>query len=239
MKVIRTSWAVMRKELRIYFLSPLAYVFLAAVLFLSGVFFSLAIAQNEEASLRSTISYVAVLLIFCVPLLTMRQLAEESRAGTFELLLTTPLPLSALIVGKWLATMVLCGALLLFLGAYVPVLVLYGDPDLATLLTSYLGLYCCCGAFSAAGLFASSLTRDSMMAGVLGVLILLPFWIASGALNFLPETTRVWLERASVLEHLRSFAQGTLDSGDLVWFAGFTGLFLFLTWRSIESRRWR
>jgi ABC-2 type transport system permease protein len=231
--------AVTRKELRVYFLSPMAYVFLASFLFLGGLFFYLGVALTGEASLRATMSNLAVALIFCLPLVTMRSFAEEQKAGTLELLMTAPVPLGALILGKWLAVLALCGVLVGATGVYAGILALYGDPDPGVLLTSYLGLVVCCAAFSAAGLFTSTLTRDQMVAGVGAILLLLPFWLSSTVSSYLPAWAAPVLDWVSFLEHLRSFARGVLDTGDIAWFCGFTGVFLFLTWRSIESRRWR
>jgi len=236
---VGSAWAVFRKELRIFFLSPLAYVFLAAFLFLGGLFFYLGIAMTGEASLRAMMSNLCVTLLFCLPMVTMRQLAEETRAGTLELLLTSPVPIGALILGKWAASLALCAVLLALTGLYPVVLFLFGDPDPGVLLTSYLGLFACCASFCAAGLFASSLTRDQMVAGVGGILMLLPFWLVSAARDMAPEAIRPWLDRLSILEHLRSFAQGVVDTGDVAWFVGVSFLFLFATWRSLESRRWR
>ena len=235
----RGVWAVLRKELRSFFLTPMAWVFLAAFLFLGGLFFYLGIVLTGEASLRAMMANLAVVLLFCLPMVTMRQFAEEARAGTMELLMTAPVSLTALILGKWLATLVLCGVLLALTGIYPVVLAVYGDPDPGVILTSYMGLMACCAAFSAAGLFASTLTRDAMVAGVSTILLLLPFWLASVGMDMLPQALRPVLERMSFLEHLRGFARGVIDTGDLVYFAAFTAVFLFLTWQSLESRRWR
>lgn len=230
--------AVLRHELRRYFLSPAAWVFLAGVLFLAALFFQLSLASTGDASLRAVLPNWAVTLVFCIPLLTMRQLAEEDRAGTLEMLFAAPLPLGALILGKWLATCVLCGVLLVGALPMAAVLWLYGNPDPAVLLTTWLGLGLCCGAFAAAGLFASSLTRDPMVAGVGGVLLLLPFWLAGAGVGLVPLTVRPWVQRLSLTDHLRPFAVGVLDTGAVAWFVAFTLAFLFLTWRSLEARRW-
>jgi ABC-2 type transport system permease protein len=231
--------ALYRKELRVAFLSPLAWVFLAAFLFLGGLFFALGIAVTGEASLRPLVSNLAVVLLFCLPMVTMRQLAEETRSGTLEMLLSAPISLGALILGKWLATLTLCFVLLLMTGVYPIILALYGDPDPGAMLTTYVGLFLCCGAFAAAGLFTSSLSRDQMVAGVGGILVLLPSWMANVALDSSPSWIAPVLERVSFLDHLRSFARGVLSAGDIGWFAAVTALFLFLTWQSLESRRWR
>ena len=231
--------AIFRKELRVFFLSPLAYVFLSTFLFLGGLFFYFGVSVTGEASLRPLMGNLGVVLLFCIPMVTTRQLAEETRVGTVELLFTTPISLGAIILGKWLATVTLCAALLLLTGIYPIILGLYGEPDPGVILTSYLGLLVCCGAFSAAGLFTSSMARDQMVAGVTGILVLLPFWVASAAESMLPEGMAPVLQRLSFLEHMRGFAKGVLDTGDLAWFAVFTAFFLVLTWRSLESRRWR
>jgi ABC-2 type transport system permease protein len=233
------GWSVLRNELRIWFLSPAGWVFLAAYLFLAGLFFTLAIATTGEASLRPALPNLAVTLVFTLPLVTMRQLADEARSGTLELLLTAPVPLHSLLIGKWAATVALCGAMLAATFPFPLVLALYGDPDPGVLAASYLGLLCCCAAFAAVGLFSSATTRDPMVAGVVAVLILLPSWLASSARELAPPALAPALERASFVEHLRSFSRGVLDTGDLAWFGLVTAVFLFLTWRVLESRRWR
>ena len=240
---MRPTWpaavrAILKKELRVLFLTPVAWIFLAAALFLGGIFFVVGITTVGEASLRSTLPNLAVVLLFLLPLVTMRQLAEEERAGTLELVMTTPVPLSALILGKWLAVLGLVATFLVGTLPWVAVLALGGDPDSGVLVTSYLGLLACAGAFAAAGLFASSLTRDPMLAGVLGVLFLLPSWLADASRDLAPVGLQPVLDRLSLVAHLRSFAIGVLDSADVVWFTGFIAIFLSLTWRSLEARRW-
>ncbi len=236
---VRALWAVYRKEIRVSFLSPEAYVFIAAFLFFAGIFFYLGLALTGEASLRTVLSNLAVVLLFFMPLVTMSELAEEAKSGTLELMLTAPVPLSSLILGKWLASLTISLIMLALTVLYPVILIIYGDPDPGVLATSYLGLFLICASFSAAGLFASSLTKNQMVAGVIGIMLLLPFWLSSSARSLVPESLRPLLDHFSFLEHLRSFSRGVLDTGDLVWFGAFTGVFLFLTWRSIESRRWR
>lgn len=231
--------AVTKNELRLWFLTPAAWVFLTASLFLAGMFFTMAIASTGEASLRTALPNLGVTLVFTVPLATMRQIAAEARDRTLELLLTAPIPLGSLLVGKWLATLILCGVLLLATFPFPAVLLAWGDPDVGVLAASYLGLFLCCCAFSAVGLFASSLTSDPMIAGVLGILFLLPSWLASAAKDLAPPAAVPLLERVAFVEHLRSFATGVLDTGDLAWFALVTAAFLIGAWRSLESRRWR
>jgi ABC-2 type transport system permease protein len=232
-------WTLWKKELRIYFLSPLAYVFLSACLFLAGLFFYLGVTLTGEASLRVLLGNLAITQLFVLPMLTMRHFAEERRLGTLELLMTAPVSLGAIVLGKWLASLTLC--LLMFLGTLVfpAVLAYYGDPDWGVVFTSYLGLVGVAAAFCAAGLFASSLTDDQVAAGLVGIVLLLPFWLVGRAEALLPEEWADTLRPLSVLVHLDSFNRGVLDSADIFYFIAFTVIFLFLTYRSLESRRWR
>jgi len=234
------AWAVFKKEMRVYFVSPLAYVFLGVFLFLAGLFFYLGVVQTGEATLRVMLGNLSITLLFLLPLLTMRHFAEEQRAGTFEFLMTAPVPLGSLLAGKWAASFTLCLLLLAGTGIFPLVLAYYGDPDWGVIATSYLGLALTCGAFVAAGLFTSSLTDEPVAAGMGGVLVLLPFWISGTAADMVPvEWLQDVLRHLSFLTHVEPFSRGVIDSADVAWFVLFTFAFLFLTWRSIESRRWR
>ncbi len=236
---MRSAVTILRKELQIYLVSPVAYAFLGVFLFLAGLFFYMGLALTGEASLRVMLGNLSISLIFVLPMLTMRQLAEEQRSGTFELLMTSPLSPVALILGKWLASVLLCGLMLAGTLIFPAVLAYYGDPDWGVIATSYLGLGLCCAAFCAAGLFASSLTEDQVAAGFIGILMLLPFWLIGSAVSLAPEGWREWMERLAFLPHLSAFTKGVIDTANLAWFAAFTFIFLFLTFRTLESRRWR
>jgi ABC-2 type transport system permease protein len=236
---VEATGAVFANEVRILFLTPRGWVFLAAFLLLGGMFFVVGLETTGEASLRPVMGNLVVSLLFCVPLVTMRQFAEEARSGTLELMLTAPVRPWAVVLGKWLAAMLLCGVLLVLTIAWPVVLVQYGDPETGVVITTYLGLLLCCCAFTAAGLFASSLTSEQMVGGLLGVVLLLPFWLAGSLVDRVPEGLASVLRGLSLVDHLRSFARGLVDVGDVAWFLGFTFLFLFLAWRSLESRRWR
>lgn len=237
---MNVAWAIFKKELQSYFVSPLAYVFLGAFLLLAGLFFTMGISATGEASLRVMMGNLTMALLFLLPFLTMRHFAEEQRQGTFELLMTAPVPLWSLLLGKWAASFLLCLILLAGTLIFPALLAYYGEPDWGIVATSYLGLVLCCGAFVAAGLFSSSLTEEPVAAGISGVLILLPFWVAgTGAEMVESQTLREALRHLSLTAHLEPFSRGLIDSADVIWFALFAGTFLFLTWQSVESRRWR
>lgn len=236
MSGVFTIW---KKELRVYAVNPTAYAFLAVFLFVSGLFFYLGITLTGEASLRVLASNLAVAELFVLPMLTMRHFAEERRQGTLEMLLTSPLSPFALVIGKWLASLTLC--LLMFLGTGVLPLILayYGDPDWGVVATTYLGLFLAAAAFSAAGLFSSSLLDDQLAAGLIGILLLLPFWLVSRAEALVGDELAEKIRPLGVLNHLESFGRGVVDTADVYYFLALAFCFLFLTYRSLESRRWR
>lgn len=236
---MRLIWTLWKKEMVVYFVSPLAYVFLATFLFLSGLFFYLGVTLTGEASMRVLLGNLAVTLLFVLPMLTMRHFAEERRQGTLELLLTAPIPLGSLVLAKWLASLSL--TLVMFVGTalFPAILAYYGEPDWGVIATGYLGLSFVAAAFCAAGLFASSLTDDQVAAGLLGILLLLPFWLVGRAEALVPDEWADAVRPASILLHLESFNRGVIDSADIAYFVALTAVFLFLTWRSVESRAWR
>ena len=160
--------------------------------------------------------------------------------ASLELMMTAPVPLWSLLFGKWAASVGLCVLMLFGTLLFPAILAYYGDPDWGVIATSYLGLVLCSMAFVSAGLFASSLTDEPVAAGILGVLVLLSFWLA-GAMAEMVESDvlRAVLRELSIMTHVDSFSKGIIDSADVVWFALICVGFLFLTWRSVESRRWR
>jgi len=236
---MKSVWTICRKELAIYAVTPVAYVLVAVYLFLAGLFFWLGLSLSGEASLRAMTGNLAVAQLFVLPMLTMRSFAEERRQGTLELLLTCPISPGAVVIGKWLAALILCGALLAGTGVFPVLLSTYGAPDWGVVATGYLGLALVAAAFTAAGLFASSLTDDQVAAGLLGVVMLLPLWLVGRADVLLPADWAARLAPLGLGNHLRSFDRGVLDTADLTYFACLVAGFLFLTFRSLESRRWR
>jgi len=236
---MRTVWTIFKKELRVYFVSPLAYVFLGVFLLIAGMFFYLGVALTGEASLRVMLGNLAIALIFVLPMLTMRHFAEEQKSGTFELLMTSPVSPVSLILGKWAASLFMCVLMLAGTLLFPAILAYYGDPDWGVIATSYLGLFLVCAAFCATGLFASSLTNDQVAAGMAGIVMLLPFWMVGSAGAVVGERAQAILDQVALLPHLRGFTKGVIDSADVLYFVAFAFVFLFLTYRTLESRRWR
>jgi ABC-2 type transport system permease protein len=251
-------WPIYKKELRLYFTSPVAYVLLTIFLLIAGYFFysifafftraSMQAAMNPqmgrdlnvtESVLRPLFANLSVILLLLMPLLTMRLFAEERRAGTIELLLTYPVRDGAVLVGKYLAaftvyTVMIAGTLL-----YPLLLVIVrAQPEWGPLATGYLGLLLMGAMFLAVGVFASSLTENQIVAAIVTFGLLLMFWIIGWTAEIVGGPLGTVLTHLSILEHNDTFAKGVLDTKDIIYYINFTALALFLTLRSREARRW-
>src|SRR5689334_12569319 len=175
---VRNVWAVATRELRSYFLSPLAYVIIALFLALSGYLFALILANGREASLRGLVQNVSVLYLFIVPAISMRLLAEEQRTGTVELLLTNPVQEWEIVTGKFLASVMLLMIMLALTLLYPVFLFAFGNPDRGPIITGYLGVVLQAAAFLAVGLWASSMTQNQIVAAIIAFALLLVLWLS-------------------------------------------------------------
>jgi ABC-2 type transport system permease protein len=256
---MRNVLAITQKELKVYFTSPIAYVVMAVFLLIAGYLYynivTFALRQSvqmmqfqgalpqvnvNELILRPTLHNLAVIMILTLPLLTMRLIAEERRARTAELLMTSPLTITAIIVGKYLGALIVL-ALMLALTLFMPLLLdLFGDVSWAPVLTGYLGLLMLGAVFISVGLLASSVTENQIVAGVLGFGLVLLLWLMGWLSQALSETGFGELFTfLSVGEHFQSFVKGLVRTEDVVYLLSLAVLGLFLTHRVIESERWK
>lgn len=227
----------MWKDLRTYFASPIAYAVLALFLFLAGFAFtaqlsSLTPDSMPEASMRGMTYFIAVLLLFITPLLTMRAFADESRLKTMELIRTAPISDTQLVLGKFLAAWLFLIVILMATSEFPIIMLLFGKPDGLPLLTNYIGLIMIAGAFTAIGLFTSSLVSSPLLAALMSFSTLLLLWFLGGA-------NQTWVENLSIIHHLETFSVGVLSLADMTFFILFSGAFIFLTIRVQEARRWK
>lgn len=236
---MRQAWAVYRRELATYFASPLAYLVGGAFLFLMGVLFWLIVSDSREASLRSTFLNMALVLLLTSPALTMRLLAEEQRTGSLELLLTLPLRDWHVVLGKYLASLTLYLAILGLTLFYPFLLFRFGNPDPGPILTGYMGTILLGASFLSMGLFTSSLTENQVVAAITGFGLLLLLWLADVIGRFPGPPLEEALAYASLSDHYFATLRGVLDTSDVVYFLSVVVVFLFLTVRSLEVRRWR
>jgi ABC-2 type transport system permease protein len=230
---------ITQKELRAYFASPIAYVVIAAFLAIVGFFFWLIVSFTREASLRGVFGNMAIILLFISPALTMRLLAEEQRSGTIELLLTLPVRDWQVVLGKFLASLVVF-ALMLALTLYYPLVLLwFGNPDRGPIIGGYLGLLLLGGSFLSVGLFTSSLSRNQVVAALLGFGSMLILWLIGAAEGLAGPPLSKVLAYISVSGHYFDFTRGIIDSKDVIFFLCVIAAFLFLSVQVLQLRRWR
>jgi ABC-2 type transport system permease protein len=248
--------------MRLYFSSPIAYVVFFIFAAVAGVFFftafrwytdiSMQAAMNPmmgrdvsvtEFVLRPLFSNLSVIMLFLVPLLTMRLFAEEKKSGTIELLLTYPLRDGEVLVGKYLAAMAIFVVMLALTLVYQALVAWTAPLEWGPLLTGYLGLILQGGVFLAIGILISSLTENQIVAGVGTFGTLLILWVIGWFSDWASATAGSGVGRVlthiSITEHFDSFAKGIIDTKDVIYYLNLIILSLFLTLRSLESKRWR
>jgi ABC-2 type transport system permease protein len=254
---MRNILIICRKELSSYFVSPIAYLLLTMFALIFGFFFWNSVGyfnmmglesqmrgqgfpmSVNEYVIRPLLSNVSVIGLFFIPMITMRLFAEEKRTGTIELLATSPIRDIEVIIGKWLAAVILYVVMLAFSAVNFAFLFRYGNPDWRPLAIGYLGLLLQAGGLLAVGTFISTLTKNQIIAGAATFGVCLMLWVMEWVAGY---ETAAWarvLAYLSVITHFESFAKGVLDSKDALYYVSLIFLGLFLTSRSMESLRWR
>ncbi|HEY8477308.1 MAG TPA: ABC transporter permease [Chloroflexota bacterium] len=236
---MRNVLAIAERELKAYFVSPVAYVVATFFLLGTGVLFGLIINFTRTASLTPLHNNMSVLLLFLAPAVSMRLLAEEQRMGTLELLLTAPVRDVEVVLGKYLASLVFLVALLGLTLYYPFVLVMFGNPDRGPMLAGYLGVFLQGAAFLAVGLLASSLTQNQIVAGVASLFGLLVLWLADSLGSVIPGALGDAVRYLGIVAHGNDFPRGLIESSSVVYYLSLIVVALFLTVRSLEARRWR
>jgi ABC-2 type transport system permease protein len=255
---MRNILTIAGRELKAYFVSPIAYVVFTVFFIISGWFFfnilSLYNLQSlqavrypalmerlnlHEMVLRPHSYNLSIILLLMIPVLTMRLWAEEKQSGTVELLLTSPLKLAEIVLGKYLSALTLLLVMMTLAFQYPLILIVFGNPEWGPIITTYLGLFLMGAAFLAVGFFASSLTENQTVAAIIGFGTLLFFWVISWASHTVGTTFGEVLSYLSLMEHFDQFSKGILDTKDIVFYLSFSFFGLFLTHRVIESHGWR
>jgi|TARA_B100000315_G_C14592889_1_gene596917 ABC-2 type transport system permease protein len=258
---MRNFILVFTKEARSYFNSPIAFVVVTVFTVLSGYYFYQIFASFSTLSfqvqtdpmlanrygalnvtefvLRPFFGMLGVVLLIILPMLTMRSFSEEKKTGTIELLLTYPVKDIEVILGKFFGCMGILTLMLLLSIPCVALIELFGNPEWGVVASGYFGLFLIGAAFISLGIFMSSLTENQIIAAVLSFSALLVLYLIGYSAGFAGETMSRVLEYISFTFHLRNFAKGVIDSSDVMYYFIFTVFFLFLSMRSLESKRWR
>lgn len=254
---MRNIATIAAKELRSYFVSPIAYIVLAVFGLVFGIFFTVSVESfiryvlaqgqmggNVGLDLHDTLisrlmGTINTIGLFLVPMITMRLFAEEKRTGTIELLLTSPIQDYEIVLGKWLAAVAFYLALLVVSALNFAVLLYLSNPEWKPILVGYLGLFLTGSATLALGTFISTTTKNQIIAVAVTFFACLGLWIIDAVTVF---NTGAWAQVVgylSLITHFGDFSRGLLQLKDVVFYVTFTFFWLFLSVRSIESLRWR
>ena len=247
---------IAQKELKSYFASPIAYIVIGFFALVFGWFYYVAVSYFLQASLqmgmpgagqvnintmaiRPLLQNVAVVALFMLPLITMRTYAEEKRSGTIELLLTSPLTDTQIVLGKFFGAVALYALMLLVTWIHVGILFIYGNPEWKPIVTGYLGLLLMGSSFLSIGLLISSLTKNQIVAGMVTFAVLLLLWTLNWMSESAGPTMQKVLSALSITERFDDFSKGVVSVSHLVYYVSFISFGLFLTAKSVDSERWR
>jgi ABC-2 type transport system permease protein len=238
---MRNVTALTQRELAANFLSPVAYIVAAVFLVAVGyLFMTNTLVEDAEASIRPLLDSMAWLLVFAIPLLTMRVLADEFASGTIETLMTAPVTDVEVVIGKYLGVFLFYLALLVATLVHVILLFTFGATDVGVILYGYLGMILIGSLYVSVGVFASSLTKHQLVAAILGMGVLSVFTLVVDAFaSWGGGAWRVVLSYVNILHQFEDFSKGIFDTKAIAFFVSGTLFFLFLAVKVLESKRWR
>ncbi len=263
---MKNTWAIYKRELRAYFFSPLAYVLYVFFLIVCAVFFNMyftayiqwsqeymmmmsmqqgmgarPLPNYTEIVLQGITNVMSFVLLFVVPMLSMRLFAEEKKMGTIELLFTYPIRDIEVLAGKFLAALTVFAGMLALTGVYLLLSyrVVPEQTYIPPVLASYLGVFLIGAAFLSFGLFASALTENQIVAGLVTFATLLVLWMIGFVSEIRPGTLGDICKEISVFAHFDQFSKGVIDTGHVAYYVLFSLFFLFFSLRVLETNRWR
>jgi len=227
---MRQATYILQKELKDYFVTPIAYIVITIFLVVTGWFFFSTFFLYNQASLRNFFNLLPLIFSFVIPAVTMRLFAEELSKGSYELLRTMPITFGDMIVGKFLAGMVMTAAMLLPTIAYPISISFLGELDWGPVIGGYIGAILLGGAFSAIGLFASAVTHNQIVAFIVGAAICFALTLVDKMLFFFPETILSVVEYLGADFHFSNISKGIIDSRDLIYFLSVIFIGLYATY---------
>lgn len=231
--------AILKRELNSYFNSAVAYVVMAVYFLFSGLFFSMICIENDSASLTYVFGNMFIIILFVIPIITMKTFSEEKRQRTDQALLTSPTSLFEIVMGKFLGAFILFALCSLIFVVYALVISFFTTPDWAVVLCTYFGLLLLGAALIAIDVFISVLTESMIISAVAGMGVGLLIYMLSNLSSYI---TVNWIaaivKKIDFLTYYTNFTYGMLNLTDIVFFLSVTGLFLFFTARVLEKRRW-
>lgn len=237
---MKKIWYIFKKELTVYFTTPVAYISMLGFLVISGYLFHFYISYTRISDMSRVLSNMIIAGMLISPLLTMRLLSEEKKVGTYELLRTSPLKTYQIVIGKYLASLAIFLSGLSLTLMYVVIMLVYGKPDIGTIVSGYVGFTLTMSAFLSIGLLASSMSQNQMVSGIIGFALLFLLWfidVLSGIVA--DDTISSILTEISFLNHYTNFLTGVIDLKDVAFFVFWIILSLTLTTKIVDLRAWR
>lgn len=218
---------ILNKELKDYFISPIAYIVISIFLLVTGWFFFTTFFLYNQADLRNFFSLLPIIFSFVIPAITMRLFSEELNIGSYEILLTLPVTFTDIILGKFLAGVVFVSVALIPTLSYPIFIAFLGQLDWGPVLGGYIGAVLLGATFTAVGLFASSLTRNQIIAFIVGMMICFFLTLVDKMLFFFPESLLGIIGYLGADFHFKNIAKGIIDSRDIIYFLSiiFLGLY--------------
>ncbi|OGX36944.1 MAG: ABC transporter [Omnitrophica WOR_2 bacterium RIFCSPHIGHO2_02_FULL_52_10] len=231
--------AIARKELATFFKSPMAYILLFLTISVFNIFFFIVIDSNQESTLKDIFKIMEFLFVFLIPMLTMKTFAEEKATGTMEFLMTTPTSNTAIVLGKYLGSIIFFTLIIMMTISYYVIIECFGTPDRAATLTGYFGVWLEGGLFIAIGLLISSLTRNQIIAAISTYVAIFLLYFSLSFIQYTQGTMEALVRHISTLSHMENFAVGLVTAADIVYYVSGIVFCLVLTRVSIENRLWR
>lgn len=228
-KKYNPAFVIMKRELKAYFTGPVAYIVTGLYLILTGILFFSTFFIYNRAELRQFFFYMPVILSFFIPALTMRLFSEERRVGSIETLMTLPVTEASVVMGKYLASFF--GTLIMLAPTlfYVVTAEIFGSPDYGPIIGGYVGAIFLCASYTAVGIFASSITKNQILAFFTGAVICIVLTMIDTFLIFLPPFVVNVISYISANQHFMSITRGIIDTRDLLYFISLTALFIAAT----------
>ena len=258
---MRNILAIGRREVLSFFVSPVAYFVITGFLLLAGYFFfNYLLVFNVYMARFQGMPYpgaqptpnlnqfvaeafyqtLLIVLVFLIPLLTMRVIAEEKRRGTFELLVTSPISVIEIVVGKFLGLAFVITTMMVLAGCFPLMLCLYGNPEIMPLLSGLLGILLCALGFASIGMAVSAFTENQIVAGISSMVVLLLLYVIQSPAEAMGNTVgAAILTYLSPIAQVRDMVRGVISISSLVYFGSLIALGLFLSTRALEAYRWR
>jgi ABC-2 type transport system permease protein len=256
---MRTIWAICKRELLAFFVSPIAYFVITGFTLLVGFFFfnhlsyfaqlvemsaMISLRGRDLPNLNQTViegvyQTMVVILVFLIPLLTMRTIAEEKKKGTFELLITSPVSVSQIVLGKFLSIAIVLIIMLSVNLIFPALLITYGDPEILPIVSGFLGLVLCSLGFASIGMAVSSFTENQVVAGVISMVTLLLLYVIQAPAESLGGTAAEVVRYLSPVDQLQDLLRGIITLKSITYFVSLIVVGLFLSQRALEAYRWR